>query len=551
MNADASAPPGYPADDAPDNFRGAPFWAGALAITAAAVWLHFTFLLHAGGLWRDEVNLVNLSGFDSLAGLRRDSFPILMPLLVRAWSAIGLGGTDLGLRCIGILAGLGLLGAYWIAAWTTRRAPPVLSLVFMGLNVTALTYGDSLRAYGLGSLLIVLAMAAAWAFLATPSLWRFAIFTVSAVASVQALFHNAVLVGAICLGACAVCARRKAWRTAVLVIAAGAAAAASLTPYISTFVSAMDPSAGWRTGFRPKFTLFDLRVAIGFPLEHYAHLWALFAIVAVVGGVISLVRSAEPSPEPTSRAVPNDAPLFGAVTLVAAVIGFAAFLRIAGLATQPWYFLPVMALVAACFDAALPRLPRLAGLTLLGLALLSTLLAFPLARVGALSRFTNVDLAARVLAREAAPEDFVIVTPWFYGISFDHYFKGPAQWSTLPPIEDHRFHRFDLVGAQMALRRPIQPVLDRVASTLQAGHRVWLVGWADIPAPGTAPAADLPPPPLKNTGWSETPYMVNWSDQIEADLGAHSTHFDLVKIPAGGDINPNEDARLARAEGWK
>ncbi len=552
MKTDPAAPPApAPRNSAPDNFRGAPFWAGALVITLAAVWLHLTFLTHFGGLWRDEVNLVNLSGFNSLAALRNDSFPILMPLLVRAWSAIGLGGTDFGLRCLGVLAGLGLLYSYWAAAWITRRTPPLLSLAFMGLNVTALTYGDSLRAYGLGSLLIVLVMAAAWAFLAKPSMCRFACLTVLAVASVQTLFHNAVLVGAICLGACAVCARRKAWREAALVVAAGAVAAVSLMPYLTTFVSALDPSAGWRTGFRPKFTLLDLRVAVGFPLEQYPYLWALFVLLAIVGGAIAAFRPTPASPGVKTAADSKDAPLFGAVTLAAALAGFAAFLRIAGLATQPWYFLPVMALAAACFDAAMPRLPRLMGAVLLGLAVVSALIAFPLARIGALSRFTNIDLVARLLAAQTAPGDLVIVSPWFYGISFDRYFKGPAAWTTLPPLDDHRLHRFDLVAAQMLRPHPIQPLLDRIATTLQAGHKVWLAGWADIPAAGTAPPADLPPPPLQGTGWSETPYILNWSDQVEACLAAHSQQFDMVKIPVNADVNPNEDAKLGRAEGWK
>ena len=35
-----------------------------------------------------------------------DHCPILMPLAVRAWSAAGLGNTDLGLRALGLCVGL-------------------------------------------------------------------------------------------------------------------------------------------------------------------------------------------------------------------------------------------------------------------------------------------------------------------------------------------------------------------------------------------------------------------------------------------------------------
>jgi hypothetical protein len=431
------------------------------------------------------------------------------------------------------------------------------------LNATALTYGDSLRAYGLGSLLIVLAMAATWAFLAKPSRGRFAGMTALMVASVQTLFHNAVLVGAICLGAWAVCVCRKARREAVMILAASLVAAASLLPYLPNVVGALDPSAGWRTGFRPTFTWLDLRKAIGFPHERYVWLWGLFVLAAVAGGVWRVICVTSSNVRPgTHRNNQTDgnygsniaregAQFFAAVTIFAALIGFGGFLWYAGLATQPWYFLPLMALVAACFDAALPPLHRYLGMALLVFAAGTVLFAFPLARVSALCRFTNADLLARRLATEAAPEDYVVVTPWFCGISFAHYFHGPASWSTLPPLDDHRFHRFDLVSARMQHKDAIQPVLDRIAATLQAGHRVWVVGWVEILPPGTRPPADLPPPPLKGWGWSQTPYTENWDARMECYLGAHSRVFEMLESPASDDVNPNEDLKLAKAEGWK
>jgi hypothetical protein len=68
------------------------------------------FLLSAGGLWRDEAAFVHLSLLPSLSDvwqtLGYDHCPILMPLAVRAWSAAGLGNTDLGLRALGLCVGL-------------------------------------------------------------------------------------------------------------------------------------------------------------------------------------------------------------------------------------------------------------------------------------------------------------------------------------------------------------------------------------------------------------------------------------------------------------
>ncbi len=187
-------------------------WIVAIGITAAVVGLHFFSLARAGGLWRDEVNLINLAASHSLREMAQDSFPILMPLLVNGWSSLGLTGTDLHLRLLGTFIGLGLLLAIWLAAMSSRRTPPLLSLLLFATNSTVIIYGDSIRAYGVGSLLIVLLASAAWMFLQKPSWLRAGWLGAFAILSVQALFQNATLVAAICAGAWAVCARRKSWR---------------------------------------------------------------------------------------------------------------------------------------------------------------------------------------------------------------------------------------------------------------------------------------------------------------------------------------------------
>ena len=61
-------------------------WAIAALVTLCAVYLHALFFLNAGGLWRDEVDLVNLSLLPSVSevwqNLPHDSSPILMHLAV-------------------------------------------------------------------------------------------------------------------------------------------------------------------------------------------------------------------------------------------------------------------------------------------------------------------------------------------------------------------------------------------------------------------------------------------------------------------------------------
>src|SRR5437899_633264 len=62
-------------------------------------------------------------------------------------------------------------------------------------------------------------------------------------------------------------------------------------------------------------------------------------------------------------------------------------------------------------------------------------------------RQTNVDLLAASLGERAAKDDLIVVTPWYMGITFERYYRGAAPWKTVPPLESHSFHRYDLIKA--------------------------------------------------------------------------------------------------------
>ena len=596
-----------------------PDWILALAISLAAVWLHFFFLCHAGGFWRDEVNLLNLSGRHSLAEMSKDSFPVLMPLLVSGWTAIGLGHHDLSLRLLGTLIGLALPSALWLTVWKIRRAPPVLGLVLIALNSTVIMFGDSMRAYGLGSLTILLTVAAACPFLKNPT-WRNAGWLAAlAILSVQALYQNAVFIAAICFGAWAVCVRQQNWRAAMKILVVAITSAASLLPYWSHIVSMPNAAAALRTGFEPELALINLDKATGFPLEQYLWVWGFLAVAVVVCAGAALRRvgpgsqmenppstdwslvaaalltasgfmwfAAKPpnrwfllplmmlaiagldssrlmkrffprwmtGARPHSEAAPadgiaaRDLPLFAGVTLLTAVAAFAGFLRFAAMATEPWYFIPLMALAAGCFEIGLPLSGRHARAAVFGFAVMTVIGVFLFAREELNWRFTNIDLVAQRVAAEAGPDDFIVVTPWYCGISFDRYFKGPTPWNTLPPLADHSKHRYDLVREKMETRGALQPVVAQMASTLQAGHRVWVVGVLDIPKPDDPPVTEPGPPPLKYSGWSDRPYNSTWATEAALFLAQHSRKFSVVYYTTNQNIAP-ENLKLGRAEGWR
>ena len=106
-------------------------------------------------------------------------------------------------------------------------------------------------------------------------------------------------------------------------------------------------------------------------------------------------------------------------------------------------------------------------------------------------------------------DDFIVSSPYWPAISFNHYYHGPAPWAPLPDIEDHLVHRYDRIRDKM-IHQPVTPVMERVARTLQSGHRVYLGGALEFIPPellrqGWKPRS-LPPPPLPETGWNDNPY---------------------------------------------
>ena len=585
-------------------------WGLALAVTVVAVGLHIYFLIHAGGLWRDEVHLVNLAGAGSLGAMSHDSFPVLTPLLVRFWEILGIGKTDSGLRLLGLLIGLGLPAALWLAAWKFRRSPPLPGLALLALNGTVIVFGDSLRAHGLGSLLILLtALAAAW-FLQKTSWQRAAVWAALAVLSVQTLFQNAIFVAAICAGAWAVCARQKNLRAALQVLPVGATAAVSLLPYLHSFVSLNAGAGSLRTGIEPGRLRATFAAAFGFPMEQCRWLWPVFLLVMLVAGAAAFFPRqkkfiGENSPQklllpvrwtmlllalaaatgflwfaaaPQShwwifplmalgvvwlerkyfsrKNISEDADgnlaLFSGVTLLIASAGFAAFLWYAALPTEPWYFIPLLALAAGCFEIGLPVRGH-ARAVVLGFSAVVVVVAVVVVFADQKAvnwRLTNVDLLCPRLVAEAAPEDLVVVSPWYCGITFQRYFKTATPWETAPPISDHSLARYDLVHEQMKKTNAMQPLIERAEATLRAGHRVWLVGMMAVPEPGVPVPGDLPPPPLPHSDWADRPYTETWVLQMNQFLSNHSREFKMVFETPQGNLNFMENLQLYRVEGW-
>ena len=206
---------------------------------------------------------------------------------------------------------------------------------------------------------------------------------------------------------------------------------------------------------------------------------------------------------------------------------------------------PLMAFSAVCLDAIFLAAWRWARPAAMILAALTTSATFLFELPAVKCRQTNVDLIAAELSSELDPNDYVIVYPFYCGVTFERYYKATASWTTLPPLDDYTLQRYDLFKAKMLTKDPIAPVIDRITSTLQSGNRVWLVGtipFTEQPLPEILPAPNNP-----FTG----PYSFYWGAQVTQFLSAHCQRSAVVMAPSMNCVNPVENLPVVVVTGWK
>lgn len=522
----------------------------AVLMTLSVMVLHFTYLKNIGGFWRDEVNLINVSDAKSVAAMTHDSCPILMPVLVRIWSNMVQSDNDLRLRSLGVLIGVTLVGTLWLNSMIASRGPPLWSLVLLAANSTVIIYGDSIRAYGLGCLTIALVVVSAVNFLKSPSGKATLLLAVAVVASVQSLYHNSVLVAAICFGLATVLFRKKAWLAILQVFAAGLVAALSLVPYIPILIAGRKNCTSLYVGFQWQ----NLCESLTRTLDLTVYLWIGLSLALVFVAWRLFGKKKQESEGDLSR----DLKLFAGATWLAAVVFFLGFLINSGLLTQPWYLLPLFALGAVCFDLGLPvsMTGRKYERLLTGYILITFLFTAFYGRQALHQRLTNIDDWSQQLNQQVDRRDFILVSPWFCGISFNHYYHGPAVWETIPPITNHLVHAYDLVKNQIQETNAMQDTLAKAKSALKSGHRVWLLtekgNVINFQDPKTA-VLDLPPAPLTTNGWRDIPYVVNWTEQVSYFLKQHAENIRQLRdtSPKGSPMFFTEYMDLTVAEGWR
>jgi hypothetical protein len=523
----------------------------ALGATLLIIFLHVCLTPNVGGLWRDEVNTVNLATVPTWHDVWRfqnqDSFPLLFAGTVRIWSYF-FGADDDSIRLLGLLIGLSLVGALWINARLMGLTFPFWSLVLVGANPMVIRYGDSARAYGLSLVFLLLTFGFVWRI--TQKLdWRtWGTATAIAVAGVHATYYNPVLLFAICMAGCVVAVAERRWRSAGAIVGLGAAAALSLLPYFGTFLHANDWNFLVRYPFSFAAMWKRLSEVTGSPSSIGVLIWSILPIVAVVTSALVLSRGAK-NPVSWER---RKLVLFCGVALLLGILSYVGFLKLLSYRTNPWYYLSLIAFVAICIDPILwPKTARLHSSLRAGAALLLLVwTAAPASRVIA-ARHTNLDLVAHELERVAAPEDLIVLSRWQYGVTMQRYYRGRTPWTTIPPVPDFRFQSHQPVIAQMQAEAPLQPIFERAEGALRSGHRVWVVGPESFAGPGQIPPT-LPRASNRAGGWrgSEAFYNV-WGMQISSFLNEHGLYVQNASMADIGPINELEDLPVRVVEGWK
>ena len=517
----------------------------ALALTAIIVSLHFVRFLKAGGLWRDEAATAHLASAFSVQYVihcaQFELFPALVPGLMHVYGWVA-GHSDAAFRSFGLLTGISILGVLWWNMWTLSRGVPLASLAVLGFNSVFIQWGDSVRGYGLGSTFILLTAALLWRVLRRPEPRRMALTALAGMAAVQCLFNNSVLLLALCFAAAIILMRREQAQKAAFVLLLGVPAVLSLLPYLGP----MRAVSGWDMLVRQpiNFQFLGLKACEALSASGW---WGIPVWLLAMGSGVAVALAGQSERVLALNREQRELLLFAACGLLLGLGGYFVMLKAVSYPTRPWYYVAPMALAAMMLDFIFyalrgQRPVRLAGVLLVLFAAATLVPAWQQVRV----RQTNADLVAERLNRDTAKGDLVIVTPWYNGISFNRYYRGPAAWVTIPPIESHEFHRYDLVKAEMILpdqNRPVQPILQKIEATLKAGHRVWVAGRMGSTQPGEVPPT-FRPAPEDQPRWNDEAYTGAWSAKVAGYLRASASQVKDIPIAAPGPVNPLENLSL-------
>lgn len=522
-------------------------WVVAILLSALVVFLLLVRARHAGALWRDECDSLELARMPSPAdiahNLKFTSFPILFPTTVRLFTNL-FGTSDASLRGFGFLVGAAFVAVAWFNARAVRGDVPLILPALVGLNVIFLTVGSWIRGYGLGSVLVTLAFGLTAMFIAKPTGFRLIAMFLSYIASMQSLYFPAALIPSFLLAAFVVCLSRRQIKWALSLCLVAAICALSYVPKFLTYFEIRGWVAALRRATTPVELWQELMLSFGEPTRVASYVWLVILAMSILVGVWIATKWRRTS------SIDSNLLFFSTLTIVLGLPIYFIFLWTLHNIPETRYYLSLLCLLAAAVELIVGRLSQFVTVrvtrlvVVMGLAAALPIFAWP----KILERETNLDLLGKNLQTYARDGDLIIVNRWFLAPGFSWYYHGPARWMTLPELSEKRIHRYDLLIAKMQSPDPLAEIRSAMSQTLQSGNRVWLVGGAQVYQQGEP--FILAPAPDPQFGWDSGMYDYSWATQLGAFLQQHVVDGEVVLSPMKG-VNSNENVPLLIARGWR
>ena len=220
--------------------------AAAIALSLWILVLHGLFLFHAGPLWRDEAGTIAFASMPTLSDLWHQSAVRQLPAaLCRRGAVVDAGRIvrRFQLSRSRFSHRLGHARRLLAGRAALRSGAPLLALALYAANPLAVRMGDSMRPYGLGFALNLLALTLNWRFVESPRARSWFRAALAAVLSVQCLYQNICFIAAYCGAGCLVALARRQWKSAAQIAAIVAVSALSLLPHLGNILKARD----WET----------------------------------------------------------------------------------------------------------------------------------------------------------------------------------------------------------------------------------------------------------------------------------------------------------------
>jgi hypothetical protein len=511
-------------------------WALALGITCLLVVLDIVFLFHSGGFWSDEVNTIKISTSPTLAGLfsqlKYDRFPLLSFLFVRLWTDIFGTGT-VAIRSFGLMIGLAMIGAIWLAAWKLYRKPPVFSLALVCLSGAAVPWLESIRAHGLGAVLILLSFVYIGMVIESPTKLNIFLAALFCIGSVQTLFQNAFLVLPVCAAAMVICLGRDQRKRALVILGIGGASALSLIPYIPMLLYVHS----WNSILEVPFT-FNYEAFLASSITSTAALWIFVATCTC----FMLCWKKE-------RLDPSSTEWYTVAAAGASIVSLCSFMFFLKDYSMPWYFLGLAAITAISVEMMLYSIcAKWEVVYVLGILieLFVILISFHATYAIMSARVADYDLIEQYVAQHAAKNDLALMSIWD-GIPYEYYYaNNPAPFATLPNISDHSIHRYDLVQEKMKEGINMGATDESIERTLENGNSIWFVG--DFPSFADA---TLSQDFLKGTSIYSGSFTAAYDVLTAQFLKEHCLQSE--QVPEGGFpmISSDGATSLWKITGWK